>query len=174
MDEVSSYGYAWGYLGSCIPFLVALIAYVFPSLPPKVLPNFPHHIKPMQTPAPSDFETLLSDEEPETDHSYYNPHFLLFCHAVSVQHRFLDIQSIFCMKVGKIICKTPVFPSFHDPPEISQQIISISQINAGVCAKTERIAITAKITAAATAAIIIFLFITYLLSLSCFRNILFS
>lgn len=82
------------------------------------------------------------------------------------------------MKVGKIICETPVFPSFHDPPEISQQIISIFQINAGVCAKTERIAITAKITAkitaAATAAIIIFLFITYLLSLSCFRNILFS
>jgi len=76
------------------------------------------------------------------------------------------------MKTGKIICKTPVFPSFHDPPEISQQIISISQINAGVCAKTERIAITAKITA--TAAIIIFLFIAYLLSLSCFRNILFS
>ena len=78
------------------------------------------------------------------------------------------------MKVGKIICKTPVFPSFHDPPEISQQIISISQINAGVCAKTEKIAITTKTTAAATAAIIIFLFITYLLSLSCFRNILFS
>lgn len=74
------------------------------------------------------------------------------------------------MKVGKIICKTPVFPSFHDPPEISQQIISISQINAGVYAKTERIAITA----AATATIIIFLFITYLLSLSCLRNILFS
>lgn len=48
------------------------------------------------------------------------------------------------MKTGKIICETPVFPSFHDPPEISQQIISISQINAGVCAKTERIAITAK------------------------------
>ena len=79
------------------------------------------------------------------------------------------------MKTGKIICETPVFPSFHDPPEISQQIISISQINAGVCAKTERIAITAKITAAAaTAAIIIFLFTAYLLSLSCFRNILFS
>lgn len=78
------------------------------------------------------------------------------------------------MKTGKIICKTPVFPSFHDPPEISQQIISIFQINAGVCAKTERIAITAKITAAATAAIIIFLFITYLLSLSCLQNILFS
>ena len=76
------------------------------------------------------------------------------------------------MKTGKIICETPVFPSFHDPPEISQQIISISQINAGVCAKTERIAITAKITAAA--AIIIFLFIAYLLSLSCLRNILFS
>jgi len=54
------------------------------------------------------------------------------------------------MKVGKIICETPVFPSFHDPPEISQQIISISQINAGVCAKNGRIAITAKITAAAT------------------------
>ena len=28
MDEVSSYGYAWGYIGSCAPFVVALIAYV--------------------------------------------------------------------------------------------------------------------------------------------------
>lgn len=28
MDEVSSYGYAWGYLGSCLPFLAALIFYI--------------------------------------------------------------------------------------------------------------------------------------------------
>ncbi|MDD6808075.1 MAG: MFS transporter [Oscillospiraceae bacterium] len=28
MDEVSSYGYGWGYIGSCIPFVIALVAYI--------------------------------------------------------------------------------------------------------------------------------------------------
>ena len=28
MDEVSSYGYAWRYIGSCIPFLIALVFYI--------------------------------------------------------------------------------------------------------------------------------------------------
>ncbi len=40
MDEVSSYGFAWGYIGSCIPFVVALAAYV---LGPDMLGKLSDH-----------------------------------------------------------------------------------------------------------------------------------
>ena len=38
MDEVSSYGYAWGYIGSCIPFILALVLY---ALGPDMLGILP-------------------------------------------------------------------------------------------------------------------------------------
>ncbi len=40
MDEVSSYGYAWGYIGSCIPFAVALVAYILGPDMVNVLPGW--------------------------------------------------------------------------------------------------------------------------------------
>ena len=40
MDEVSSYGYAWGYIGSCIPFLIALVFYVLGPDMLGFLPDF--------------------------------------------------------------------------------------------------------------------------------------
>ena len=39
MDEVSTYGFAWGYIGSCAPFLLALLAYVLGPDMLKVLPD---------------------------------------------------------------------------------------------------------------------------------------
>lgn len=40
MDEVSSYGYAWGYIGSCIPFVVALVFYILGPDMLAILPDF--------------------------------------------------------------------------------------------------------------------------------------
>ncbi len=40
MDEVSSYGYAWGYIGSCIPFLLALVFYILGPDTAGVIPGF--------------------------------------------------------------------------------------------------------------------------------------
>ena len=40
MDEVSSYGYAWGYIGSCIPFVIALVFYVLGPDMLGVIPGF--------------------------------------------------------------------------------------------------------------------------------------
>lgn len=40
MDEVSSFGYAWGYIGSCIPFVIALVFYVLGPDMAGVIPGF--------------------------------------------------------------------------------------------------------------------------------------
>ncbi len=40
MDEVSSYGFAWGYIGSCIPYAIALVAYVLGPDMVGVLPDW--------------------------------------------------------------------------------------------------------------------------------------
>lgn len=40
MDEVSSFGYAWGYIGSCIPFVIALVFYVLGPDMAGIIPGF--------------------------------------------------------------------------------------------------------------------------------------
>ena len=50
MDEVSSYGYAWGYLGSCIPFLAALVFYVLGPDMAGLLPGFVSRMRALPSP----------------------------------------------------------------------------------------------------------------------------
>mgnify|MGYP001852872824 FL=1 len=54
MDEVSSRGYAWGYIGSCIPFILCVVVYVLyePSML-GVLPLMPAHTASNRAATPS-------------------------------------------------------------------------------------------------------------------------